>query len=396
VDSPKLNRFLLLKLLACVIGVGVLAAASPAQDAITSASAKPVEQVLGSITAVDPAAHSITVKEDKTGAERVVLLENTRTLLKVEPGAKDLKNATRIEAKDLAVGDRVSVRGTRAEDGSAGFPAKSVVLMSARDLQQAHQAEIAAWQNSTAGAVTTVDPSARTIGVTVKTPEGPKPVTVQAPAGTEFTRYSPETPKTPVSSQITDIQPGDQVRVIGEKSADGGTVTAQKIFSGAFRTVPGVITSISTDGKEITIKDLQTKQPLRVDLSSGATVRKLPPPIAMRLARRFNPSARPAAGTPAAASAPAPAAAPEQGGPGMHGPRNGDLAQLLESVPQISISDLKPGDAVVVSGANASDKSRLFATNIIAGVEPIFQSAPPRQGQSLGGDWSLDMAIPAE
>jgi hypothetical protein len=80
----------------------------------------------------------------------------------------------------------------------------------------------------------------------------------------------------------------------------------------------------------------------------------------------------------------------------MHGPRNGDLAQLLESVPQISISDLKPGDAVVVSGANASDKSRLFATNIIAGVEPIFQSAPPRQGQSLGGDWSLDMAIPAE
>ncbi|MDQ2774941.1 MAG: DUF5666 domain-containing protein [Acidobacteriota bacterium] len=397
-DSLKLNRFFFLKLLTCVVGFAVLAAASPAQDASTGASAKSIEQVLGSITAIDPAAHSITVKEDKTGTERVVLLENTRTLLKVEPGAKDLKNATRIEAKDLAAGDRVSVRGTKAEDGSTGIAAKSVVLMSARDLQQAHQAEMAAWQNSTAGVVTAIDPAARTIGVTVKTPEGPKPVTVQAPASAEFTRYSPESPKAPVSSQISDIQPGDQVRVIGEKSADGGAVTAQKIFSGAFRTVPGVITSISPDGKEITMKDLQTKQPLRVELSSDAAIRKLPPPIALRLARRFNPNARPSAGpsAPAAASAPAPAAATQQAGPGMHGPRNGDLSQLLEGVPQISISDLKPGDAVVVSGANANDKSRLFATNVIAGVEPIFQSAPPRQGQSLGGDWSLDMAIPAQ
>ena len=80
----------------------------------------------------------------------------------------------------------------------------------------------------------------------------------------------------------------------------------------------------------------------------------------------------------------------------MHGPRNGDLSQLLERVPQIGVSDLKTGDAVVVSGATANDKSRLFANSVIAGVEPIFQSAPPRQGQSLGGDWSLDMAIPAQ
>jgi hypothetical protein len=50
---------------------------------------------------------------------------------------------------------------------------------------------------------------------------------------------------------------------------------------------------------------------------------------------------------------------------------------------------LKPGDAVVVAGAPiANDQSRLLATNVIAGVEPIFQSASPRQMQSLG-DWGL-------
>ena len=36
------------------------------------------------------------------------------------------------------------------------------------------------------------------------------------------------------------------------------------------------------------------------------------------------------------------------------------------------------------------------ATNIIAGVEPIFQSAPPRRGRSPGGDWNLDTALPAQ
>ena len=70
---------------------------------------------------------------------------------------------------------------------------------------------------------------------------------------------------------------------------------------------------------------------------------------------------------------------------------------MIERVPKISPSDLKPGDAVVVSGAAGANNSQLVATNVIAGVEPIFQSAAPRQaGRSPGGDWSLDMAIPAQ
>lgn len=70
---------------------------------------------------------------------------------------------------------------------------------------------------------------------------------------------------------------------------------------------------------------------------------------------------------------------------------NGDLGQMLERVPAVSLSDLKPGDALVVSGSPSADnKSTLLASNIIAGVEPIFQSASPRQAQSLG-DWGNSM-----
>ena len=66
---------------------------------------------------------------------------------------------------------------------------------------------------------------------------------------------------------------------------------------------------------------------------------------------------------------------------------NGDLSQMLDRLPKITTGDLKNGDAVIVSGTPAgSDKSHLLATNVIAGVEPIFQSAPRRQSQTLG-DW---------
>ena len=75
---------------------------------------------------------------------------------------------------------------------------------------------------------------------------------------------------------------------------------------------------------------------------------------------------------------------------------NGDLSQVLERVPKIAVTDLKAGDAVVVSGApSPSNKAVVLASNVIAGVEPIFQSASPRQMQSLG-DWGNSLNTGAE
>ncbi len=401
---------------------GLLACGAAAQEA---PGAKPTEHTIGTITAADAANHTITVKDDKTAAETKVSVANTRTLLKVEPGAKDLKSATRITANDLAMGDRVDVRGFKAADGSTGIEARSVILMSGRDLAQKHQEEVAAWQKSTTGTVSAVDPAAGTITANVRTPEGPKPLTIQASPSTEFTRYSPENPKTPATSRIQDIQPGDQVRVIGQKNADGTSIAADKVYSGAFRTIAATVTSISADGKQLTVRDLQTKQPVEIALTDESAVRKLPPMMAMGMARRLNPSYQPgaagasgsagqskgqgnAAGAPAYGAKAGEGRNPEgagaqpggnagwQGGSGGMRAGSGDLSRMLERVPPINVSDLKAGDAVVISGAAPSgDKSRLVASSIIAGVEPIFQSAPPRQGQSLG-DWSLDMAIPAQ
>jgi hypothetical protein len=395
----------------------LLAALSFAQDTPAVPAKQPLEHVLGTISALDPTAHTVTVKEDKTNAERLIQVANTKTLIKVEPGAKDLKSAVRITAADLQVGDRVDVRGTKLDETSGSLDARSVVLMSARALQQVHQEQAAAWQHSTAGTVTSVDPSGK-INITVKAPDGAKPVVIQTAKSTEFTRYSPANSKMPAVSQLSEIQPGDQVRVVGDASADGASITAQKVYSGAFRTLSATVSSIAPDGKSVTVKDLATKKEVSIALNDDTTVRKLPTMMAYMLARRFNPNfkmpAAPDGAAPPAGGAPgaggwhrpdgAPGGAPGGGaldtssrppGGGMRG--GGDVSQALEHAPKITLADLKAGDALVISGvALGADNSHLVASNIIAGVEPILQSAPAQTGgRSVGGDWGLgEMSAP--
>ena len=386
-----------------------------------SGTAQP-QRITGAITAVDQSAHTVSVKEDKTGTMYTVELQNTKSLRKVDPATLDLKAATRISADDLMAGDRVQVFAVKAEDNPNALAARGVILISARELQSVHQEQSAAWQHSTAGVVTQVDAASSKLTISARTPQGPKPMVVEAEKA-EFTRYSPDLPKVPAASKLADVQVGDQVRVIAEPGGDGSAVTAQKIYSSPMRMLVCTVSAVSADGKQITVKDLQTKQAVVVSLNDDSAVRKLPTMMAMGLARRLNPAAAGAAGANGSAGGagaapagqrPSDASAPQNGsgrggangtpeGPGAVGTggasggsrpgggmRNGDMSQMLERVPKIAPTDLKAGDAVMVAGTPINnDKSHLLATNVIAGVEPIFQSASPRQMQSLG-DWGLN------
>src|SRR5206468_9545237 len=129
----------------------------------------------------------------------------------------------------------------------------------------AHQAEAAAWQRSSAGVVTAIDAGGQKLSVNLRGPSGSQPVTVDA-ANAKFIRYSPENPKVPAPSKFSDIQTGDQVKIIGERNGDGTTIVAQNIYSGSFKAVAGTLVSISPDGKSMVVKDLQTKQPVTVVL----------------------------------------------------------------------------------------------------------------------------------
>jgi hypothetical protein len=410
------------KAVAALAALFLFLAVAAAQSTQTSRPA--ADQVLGTVTAVNSADKTFTVKEDKTGTEYTVEAGDARRFLKVPPGEKDLKKAQPIEASQIAVGDRLLARGQK-EAGSTKLKALIVIVMSAGELQQKHESELADWQKrGTRGTVASVDLTTKQITMQMGGPGGQKDVTVVTGPETQFTRYAPDSVKYSDAkpSNVMELKPGDQLRVLGSMNAEGTRITAEKVISGSFRTIAATVVSVSPDGKEIEAADTQTKQPVTVTLTEDSAVRRLPPMVANGLARRLNPNFKgnapganpgpaPEGGAPphqapgSVGKGPAENGGPQQGpagaGPALgngRGRANGDISQMLERLPKISVSELKPGDAVIISGGAGEDKTHMTAVNVIAGVEPLFASAPPRQGRSSDalGMWNLDISTPGE
>jgi len=133
-----------------------------------------------------------------------------------------------------------------------------------------------------------------------------------------------------------------------------------------------MILAVDTAANEIRITDLDTKKPVIVRVNSDTSLRRLPPMAATMLARRMNPQAVPAAGA---------------------GPRI-DFNQVLERTPVIPLSELKPGEAIIISSTTGADPGRVTAITLVAGVEPMLTAAPAGERGQLGGAWTFDMGLP--
>ncbi len=360
----------------CVVGP---LCAARAQDAAAGSTATKSQysKVIGSVVAVSSDGSKITVKPD-TGATVDVLLDANTSYMQVPPGEKDLKKASRIELKDIAEGDRVYARSRQA-DGQAPGPAVSVIVMSKTQVAQRQQAASAEWQTrGAAGRVTAVDPAAKTVTIRVQGPGGPHPLTVQTDATTGFRRYSAESIRfaDAKKSDFGEIAVGNNLRVLGDKTADGASIHAEQIISGSFRNVAGTVVSVDAANNTIKVNDLLTKQPVTVGVNTDTNMRKIPPGLAAMLARMSQnnpanagtPGATPgaAAGSDAHAGQGGPDSHPGYNGPGSPnaiaaahpgatGPQAGgpggdpgsrphmDVNQVLERSPQVALADLKPG-----------------------------------------------------
>jgi Cu/Ag efflux protein CusF len=371
---------------------------------LCSAQAPPaLKSVIGEVTSIDGSSKQIKLKGDD-GATYTVILSDSTSFLRIPPGEKDLKKATKIAFSDVAVGDRALARGpieagpNNAADTKT-VPARTLVIMTKADLAQKHQHDQAEWQ--TRGVVGTVSAlNADTKEITISTRgRDPKTIVVNASAA-DFRRYAPDSIKFADAkpSTFADLQPGDTVRALGDKNEDGTRLKAEELISGAFETLAGTIESVDQGANTVQLMNLQTKKPLVVHINQGTLLRRLDPTVAATLARRLRPDAS-AGGGPAAAAGPVtgprPAGAP--GGPGgFRGPgggagANGDLQQVLQRMPQLSLSELKKGDAVIVSSSKGPDDSSVTAFAFIAGVEPFLAAAPRTAGQVNLGSWNLEM-----
>ncbi len=62
---------------------------------------------------------------------------------------------------------------------------------------------------------------------------------------------------------------------------------------------------------------------------------------------------------------------------------------MLDRTPKMTLADLKPGDAIIVSSTEGTAPNQITAITLVAGVEPIL-TAPGRKDMALGS-WTLDM-----
>ena len=364
--------------------------------ALTAFAQAPAPQSLrplGLVTAIDKTAKQITLKTD-TGPELVVLLQEGAVFQRVAPGEKDLKNATGITFADIAVGDRILARGRVSEDQKT-VAANGIIVMTKADIARKQETDRAEWQKrGVSGLITAVDAAAKQITINIRTPEGPKPLTITQAGQGLLRRYAPDSVKFSEAkpSAFADMAPGDQVRALGNKGADGSTFVAEELVSGSFRNIAATVLSLDAAANTIRITDLDTKKPVVVRINADSNLRRLPPQVAQMLA------ARTAGGPAGGAGAPAGAALrPGSGGPGggPGGPggmgRGGlpDIQQMIERMPAVQLADLKPGDAIIVSATKGADPAQVTAITLLAGVEPLLTS--PAGRPMVLSNFMLDM-----
>ncbi len=386
------------------------AISQPAAQA-QQASQPVVARRIGAIKAIN--GNTLTLSQDSGPDITATVAANAR-ILRIAPGAKDLKDATAIQVQDLQIGDRVRVRGQASADGSA-IAALEVIAMARTDLEARRQQEQQDWQKrGIGGLVSSVDAAGGTVKISVTGLSGKREITVQTSKSTVIRRYAPDSVKfdDAKASSLQEIHPGDQLRARGERSADGLQITADEIVTGSFRNVAGTVNSVDASAGTISVQDLLSKKAVVVKITSESQLHQLPPEMAQKIAMRLKssmpPGATGAGGSASGAAAGnrgqkaaggAPTAGGGMNGEGTHGGgMNGggaggmragggaDFQQILNRMPAVTLADLHKGDAVVIV---ATEGAASTAITLLTGVEPILQAAPTAGQAMMLTPWSL-------
>ena len=215
---------------------------------------------------------------------------------------------------------------------------------------------------------------------------GPQSLIIPVSDKVEVRRYAPDSIKfaDAKTAEFGELKVGDQLRALGERSADGSAFTAEKVVTGSFKTVAGVITAVDAATGEVKINDLQTKQPLTIVVKQDAVLRKFPAEMGggMMMMGRPGGGGAPTGQTPGAAPSAGPGGGPGAG-PGGGGMRM-NIQDMLERLPTISIADVKVGDTIIVSSTKGADPMRLTAISLISGADTLLNMLAARQPQSAG------------
>ncbi len=378
-----------------------------AQQTATTPAPASQDRVVGVVTAVDNATGQLTVKTD-TGDTVTIVTNDKSAFLRLPPGETSAQNAAKIALADVAVGDRLFARGANAGDGKS-IAARQVVVTggavaagAAQD-QQRQREEFR--QRGLMGRITALDAGKKEVTLQSRSREGVVPMTVAVSDSTKFFRYAPDSMniKDATRASFSDLKVGDQLRAIGERSAEGTRFSAEEIIAGSMTRTGGQVVASNPAKNEITVKNAQG-QNITVVVGQRSTLRRVTPEMAAafeasrpqrqggaaaggadRQARPEGQERRPREPRERREGAPATGEErrPRGGGGGGRG-----FQDMLENAPAITVADLKKGDLVFVSGSEGPDASRVTAIMLVTG-DPAFigrfmQTGPNRGPQSPG------------
>lgn len=397
---------ILLSTVMSLAGLGLVQLKASVQAQETSSVS--LARRIGAIKSIGSNTLSLT---PDSGPDVSVTVQPNARILRIDPGAKDLKDATAMAFQDLKVGDRVRVRGQIASDQNS-ITAVEIIVMARADLEARRVREQQDWQKrGVGGLVSAVDLGTATVTISVTGAGGKKDIAVHTTPTTMFRRYAPESVKFDDAkpSTLAEIRPGDQLRARGQHTPDGAELTAEEVVTGRFRNVAGTINAVDASAGTVSVQDLLSKKAVVVRITPESQLHRLPPELAQRIAMRVKGNMPP--GAPGAATASGPRAngsssdapgsmkpgseatgrRPESmnGGatPGGFRAGGGDLQQILSHMPTLSLSDLHKGDALLIV-ATEGGTTAATAITMLSGVEPILQAAPTSQAMMLT-PWSL-------
>ncbi len=346
----------------------------------TPDSSRP-SQIVGEVVSLDAANRRITLKGDN-GVSTDLLVRPNAPVLRVAPGSKDVKSGERIGLADIAQGDRVAATPHQTQNG---IEAGTLVVMAKAAISQEQQREVEEWRRAAGGLVTSVDPAAGAF--TIQSPQGP--LVVKTSPSTDFKRYAKESVRyaDAVPSSLDAIHTGDQVRVLGKRNLDEGSIAAERVVSGAFRQFAGTIKSVDADKGEIQITDLATKAPVMVQVNADTKLKRLPDQMAAMLAMRYHSGGTAGAPSSARSQADRQDVRPQQAGRGPAGGRGMgavDINQMLDRLPAAPLAELKPGEAVMLSSMGETP-GKVTAVILLAGVDPLLRASPTATRDLMSG-----------
>jgi hypothetical protein len=399
---------------AACLGIGAtipsLTGAAIPQAARQSPSPSPARPV-GTIKSISGNTISLTTD---AGIDVTVLVQDATKLVRIAPGQKDLKQATPIALTDLQTGDRLLVRGSLSDDGKSVLAA-SVIAMKKADIADKQSSEREEWQrHGTVGLVSGIDVAANTVTITLPAIGEKKNVAIHLSKDTILRRYAPDSVKFDDAkpAPLEQIKPGDQLRARGTRSPDASELTAAEIVSGTFRNIAGTVSAIDASTNTLTVQDLATKKSVTLKITADSQLRKLPPPMAQRIAARLKGLPADSASPPAPSSANSSAAEPARpggpppsgavgnsaafGGAGRPGGGGPDLQQAIGRMPPATLADLQKGDAIMVVATETGPHGVPSAITLLAGVEPILEASPKSNASTILSPWSLGSAPSGE